>query len=65
MRKEKIMLRLEQLAAILVCIVAVCWIGYSVQSKVVANQEVIETETVMDTTALDNYLNSISTDTAE
>jgi DNA-directed RNA polymerase beta subunit len=64
-KKEKRMLRLEKLAGILVCIAAVCWVGYSVQDKVISSQEVVETETVIDTSALDEYLQSISADDAE
>ena len=30
MKREKLILNLEKLAALVVCIVAVCWIGYSV-----------------------------------
>lgn len=34
MKREKLILNLEKLAALVVCIVAVCWIGYSVYGKV-------------------------------
>lgn len=65
MKKEKMMLRLEKLAALVVCIIAVCWIGYSVQEKVTAGQETVKKETVLDTSALDDYLTDLSVDTAE
>ena len=62
MKKEKLILNLEKLAALVVCIVAVCWIGYSVYGKVTADQVTETTETVMDTSALDSYLNGLSSD---
>ena len=33
MKKEKLVLRLEKLVALAACIVAVCWIGYSVYGR--------------------------------
>ena len=62
MKKEKLVLTLEKLAALVLCIVAVCWIGYSVYVKVTAGQENVTQETVMDTSALDSYLNGISSE---
>ena len=62
MKKEKLILNLEKLAALVLCIVAVCWIGYSVYGKVTADQVTETTETVMDTSALDGYLNGLSAD---
>nr|WP_294665938.1 hypothetical protein [uncultured Blautia sp.] len=62
MKKEKLVLTLEKLAALVLCIVAVCWIGYSVYGKVTAGQENVTQETVMDTSALDSYLNGISSE---
>ena len=62
MKKEKLLLTLEKLAAFVLCIVAVCWIGYSVYGKVTAGQENVTQETVMDTSALDSYLNGISSE---
>ncbi len=62
MKKEKLILTLEKLAALVLCIVAVCWIGYSVYGKVTEAQEDVKTETVMDTSALDSYLNGLSSD---
>ena len=47
MKREKLILRLEKLAALVVCIVAVCWIGYSVYGKVTEGQEDVQTETVV------------------
>ncbi len=65
MKKEKLVLRLEKLVALAACIVAVCSIGYSVYGKVTEGQENVQVETVMDTSALDSYLNGISTTDAE
>ena len=62
MKKEKLILTLEKLATLVLCIVAVCWIGYSVYGKVTEGQEDVKTETVMDTSALDSYLNGLSSD---
>lgn len=62
MKKEKLVLTLEKFAALVLCIVAVCWIGYSVYGKVTAGQENVTQETVMDTSALDSYLNGISSE---
>lgn len=56
MKKEKRILMAEKLAALAVCIAAVCWIGYSVHDKVTAEQEAVTQETVMDTSALDDYI---------
>lgn len=62
MKKEKLILTIEKLAALVACMVAVCWIGYSVYGKVTEGQETVTTETVMDTSALDSYLNGLSAD---
>lgn len=59
MKKEKMVLRLEKLAALVVCLVAVCWIGYSIYGKAVESKASEKIETVMDTTALDEYLSGI------
>lgn len=60
MKKEKLILRLEKLAALVVCVVALCWIGYSVYGKVTEGQAETKVETVMDTSALDDYLSGIA-----
>ncbi len=62
MKKEKLILTLEKLAALVLCIVAVCWIGYSVYGKVTEGQGNVTQETVMDTSALDSYLNGLSSE---
>lgn len=59
MKKEKMMLRLEKAIAVVVCLIAVVWIGASVYGKVTESQETTKVDTVMDTAALDDYLSSI------
>lgn len=63
-KKEKRMLRLEKLIVGLVCLVLVCWIGFSIYNKAASDtsEEVIDTE--LNTTALDEYIYGLST-TAE
>lgn len=55
-KKEKRILALEKAAGILVCAAVVVWIGYSVYGKVTAAQDAKVIETVMDATAIDDYL---------
>ena len=57
-RKEKVLFGLEMFAWAFICVVIVAWIGYSAYVKVVQN-------TVMDTTALDNYISNLSTDASD
>lgn len=56
MKKEKRMLMLEKAAALLVCVVAVVWIGFSIYGKVTESSDAVVKETVMDTSALDEYM---------
>ena len=44
-KKEKRILMLEKLAGIAVCVVAVCWIGFSVYDKSQEDKETVGTET--------------------
>ena len=53
MKKEKLILTIEKLAAFVACMV---------YGKVTEGQETVTTETVMDTSALDSYLNGLSAD---
>ncbi|MDO4308227.1 MAG: hypothetical protein Q4C77_15520 [Eubacteriales bacterium] len=64
-KREKMILRLEKIAALVVCIVAVCWIGYSVQDKVTGKDSEEQIVTEMDTSALDDYLAGLSAEDAE
>lgn len=61
-KKEKRMLALEKAAGVLICAVVVVWIGYSVYGKVTAAQDGKVVETVMDATAIDDYLAGLDTD---
>lgn len=65
MKKEKRILMLEKAAGLLVCLAAVCWIGYSVYGKVTENQTTVTQDTVIDTSAMDDYLSNISTEDLE
>ncbi len=60
-KKEKRILALEKTAGILLCVVVVGWIGYSVYGKVAAAQNAKVVETVMDATAIDDYLSGLDT----
>ena len=61
-RKEKRILLVEKIAAIAVCAVVVCWVGFSVYSKATANKtvEVIDTQVNMD--AIDDFIQGLSVD---
>ena len=61
-KKEKRILLIEKIVGLVVCLAAVCWIGYSVYAKVTANQEVVVKDTVMDTSALDDYVSGLTAD---
>ena len=61
-RKEKIIDKLEILAWIAICIVMVGWIGFSAYTKIEAKEASTVTETVMDTSAIDNYVSGLSSD---
>ncbi len=45
-----------------ICVVIVAWIGYSAYAKVTGAKENVVQNTVMDTTALDNYISNMTTD---
>lgn len=64
-KKEKMILRLEKLAALAVCIAALGWGAFSVYDKMTGDKEEIKTETTMDTSALDDYVNSLTAETEE
>ena len=59
-RKEKLIDKLEILAWIAICVAMVGWIGFS--AKIETKQESVVTETVMDTSAIDNYVSDLSSD---
>lgn len=61
-RKEKIIDKLEILAWIAICVAMVGWIGFSAYTKIEAKEASTVTETVMDTSAIDNYVSGLSSD---
>ena len=64
-KKEKVLFGLEMFAWAFICVVIVAWIGYSAYVKVTGAKENVVQNTVMDTTALDNYISNLSTDTSD
>ena len=64
-RKEKVLFGLEMFAWAFICVVIVAWIGYSAYVKVTGAKENVVQNTVMDTTALDNYISNLSTDASD
>ena len=54
-KHEKRVLMLEKLVALVICLAAVAWIGFSVYGKVTESQNSVVKETVIDTSALDDY----------
>lgn len=59
-KKEKFLFTLEMFAWAFICVVIVGWIGYSAYVKVAGVQENVVQNTVMDTTALDNYVSGLT-----
>ena len=64
-KKEKMMFTLEMFAWAFICVVVVAWIGYSAYVKVAGTKAEIVQNTVLDTSALDNYISGIDTDEDE
>ena len=64
-RKEKVLFGLEMFAWAFICVVIVAWIGYSAYVKVTGAKENVVQNTVMDTTALDNYISNLSANTSD
>ena len=60
--QEKMIDKLEILAWIAICVAMVGWIGFSAYAKIETKQESVVTETVMDTSAIDNYVSDLSSD---
>ncbi len=68
MKREKAILRLEKAVGYMIVVVAVVWVCFSVYDKVNDGAVEVKTETVMDTSALDNYISELAaedTDTDE
>ena len=61
-KKEKMMFTLEMFAWACICVVVVAWIGYSAYVKVAGTKAEVVQNTVLDTSALDNYISGIDTD---
>lgn len=64
-KKEKMMFTLEMFAWAFICVVVVAWIGYSAYVKVAGTKAEVVQNTVLDTSALDNYISGIDTDEDE
>ena len=62
-KKEKLLFGLEMFAWAFICVVIVAWIGYSAYAKIEQKQESVVLETTMDTSALDNYVSGVTSDT--
>ena len=61
-KNEKMMFTLEMFAWAFICVVVVAWIGYSAYVKVAGTKAEVVQNTVLDTSALDNYISGIDTD---
>ena len=61
-KKEKMLFGLEMFAWVFICVVIVAWIGYSAYVKVAGTKAEVVQNTVLDTSALDNYISGIDTD---
>ena len=64
-RKEKVLFGLEMFAWVFICVVIVAWFGYSAYVKVTGAKADVVQNTVMDTTALDNYISNLSANTSD
>ncbi len=64
-KKEKALFTLEMFAWAFICVAIIAWIGYSAYVKVTGTKENVVQNTVMDTSALDNYISSLSTDSTD
>lgn len=64
-KKEKRILKLEKLIGLVIGIAAVCWVGFSVYSKVTEGEMVVQQDTELDTTALDSYVSGLSAEESE
>lgn len=64
-KKEKVLFTLEMFAWAFICVVIIAWIGYSAYVKVTGTKESVVQNTVMDTSALDNYMSSLTTDSTD
>lgn len=61
-RREKLIDRLEIFAWFAICVAMVGWIGFSAYAKVTEKEASVVKETVMDTSAIDDYVSGLSAD---
>ncbi len=61
-KREKRILMLEKIIGLAICLLVVVWIGFSVYSKATDKTETVTKETVLDTTALDEYTAGINSE---
>ena len=59
-KKERLTDRLEILAWVVICVAMIGWIGFSAYSKITQKDASTVQETVMDTSAVDNYVSGLS-----
>ena len=64
-KNDESMTLVEKLGITIVSLLLVGWIGYSAYVKVTGAKENVVQNTVMDTTALDNYISNLSTDASD
>ena len=64
-KKERVEFVLEIAAWILFAEPFVGWIGYSAYAKIQAKEASVKVDTVMDTSALTDYISGLSSDSAE
>ena len=64
-KKERAEFVLEMAAWILIAVLLVGWIGYSAYAKIQAKEASVKVDTVMDTSALTDYISGLSSDSAE
>ncbi|MCD8153261.1 MAG: hypothetical protein LUF78_00930 [Clostridiales bacterium] len=66
MKREKRGLMLEKLIGVIICFAAVFWIFFSAADKLSTSSEeeetVVQLETVMDTSALTDYISALTED---
>ena len=61
-KKERVEFVLEMAAWILIAALFVGWIGYSAYAKIQAKEASVKVDTVMDTSALTDYISGLSSD---
>ena len=61
-KKEKRILMMEKLVGLAICLVAVVWIGYSVYGQYQRNLQENPETTMINMSAIDDYMSGLSTD---